>query len=245
MSIFNVFRGQFIDIIEWNEPSQNDILAYRFPRFNNEIKMGAKLIVREGQAALFVNEGQLSDIFLTAGTYTLTTQNLPILATLKGWKYGFNSPFKAEVYFISLRQWTDQKWGTNVVVDGISYQWGMPIVAGLYDAAGLRSGNKPVLVGQSLPDAQIGFFLCSSIRWRSVPVSGVPAGLSSGGTSAGAGGGGVPSRFSNTHLPRFTGEVLVGFDVTVKIDAWVRIPPRWSPVKATRRKFSPATPGIP
>ena len=113
MSIFNVFRGQFIDIIEWNEPSQNDILAYRFPRFNNEIKMGAKLIVREGQAALFVNEGQLSDIFLTAGTYTLTTQNLPILATLKGWKYGFNSPFKAEVYFISLRQWTDQKWGTQ------------------------------------------------------------------------------------------------------------------------------------
>jgi membrane protease subunit (stomatin/prohibitin family) len=70
-------------------------------------------IVREGQAALFVNEGQLSDIFLNAGTYTLSTQNLPILATLKGWKYGFNSPFKAEVYFISMRQWTDQKWGTQ------------------------------------------------------------------------------------------------------------------------------------
>jgi membrane protease subunit (stomatin/prohibitin family) len=113
MSIFNVFRGQFIDIIEWNEPTQNDILAYRFPRQNNEIKMGAKLVVREGQAALFVNEGQLSDIFLNAGTYTLTTENLPILSTLKGWKYGFNSPFKAEVYFISLRQWTDQKWGTQ------------------------------------------------------------------------------------------------------------------------------------
>jgi membrane protease subunit (stomatin/prohibitin family) len=113
MSIFNVFRGQFIDIIEWTEPSQNDILAYRFPRLNNEIKMGAKLVVREGQAALFVNEGQLSDIFLNAGTYTLTTQNLPILSTLKGWKYGFNSPFKAEVYFISMRQWTDQKWGTQ------------------------------------------------------------------------------------------------------------------------------------
>jgi membrane protease subunit (stomatin/prohibitin family) len=113
MSIFNVLRGQFIDIIEWNEPAQNDVLAYRFPRFNNEIKMGAKLVVREGQTALFVNEGQLSDIFSTPGTYTLSTQNLPLLSTLKGWKYGFNSPFKAEVYFISMRQWTDQKWGTQ------------------------------------------------------------------------------------------------------------------------------------
>jgi membrane protease subunit (stomatin/prohibitin family) len=113
MSIFNVFKGQFIDIIEWNEPSQNDTLAYRFPRFNNEIKMGAKLVVREGQSALFVNEGQLTDIFTNPGTYTLTTENLPILSTLKGWKYGFNSPFKAEVYFLSMRQWTDQKWGTQ------------------------------------------------------------------------------------------------------------------------------------
>jgi membrane protease subunit (stomatin/prohibitin family) len=113
MSIFDMIKGQFIDIIEWNEPSQNDTLAYRFPRRNNEIKMGAKLIVREGQVALFVNEGQLSDIFLNPGTYTLTTQNLPILATLKGWKYGFNSPFKAEVYFLSMRQWTDKKWGTQ------------------------------------------------------------------------------------------------------------------------------------
>ena len=113
MSIFNVLRGQFIDIIEWNEPPQNDILAYRFPRANNEIKMGAKLVVREGQNALFVNEGQLSDIFTNAGTYTLSTQNLPILSTLKGWKYGFESPFKAEVYFLSMRQWTDQKWGTQ------------------------------------------------------------------------------------------------------------------------------------
>ncbi len=113
MALFDVFRGQFIDIVEWTEPSQNDILAYRFPRHNNEIKMGAKLVVREGQTALFVNEGVLSDIFLNPGTFTLTTQNLPILSTLKGWKYGFNSPFKAEVYFISMRQWTDQKWGTQ------------------------------------------------------------------------------------------------------------------------------------
>ena len=112
MSIFDAIRGQFIDIIEWNEPSQNDVLAFRFQRRNNEIKMGAKLIVREGQVALFVNEGQLADVF-KPGTHTLTTQNLPIIANLKGWKYGFNSPFKAEVYFLSMRQWTNQKWGTQ------------------------------------------------------------------------------------------------------------------------------------
>jgi membrane protease subunit (stomatin/prohibitin family) len=112
MGLLDKLRNEFIDIIEWTEPAQNDILAYRFPRYNNEIKMGAKLTVREGQAAVFVNEGKLADVFLP-GMYTLTTQNLPILATLLGWKYGFNSPFKAEVYFISMRQWTDQKWGTQ------------------------------------------------------------------------------------------------------------------------------------
>ncbi|HJZ59370.1 MAG TPA: SPFH domain-containing protein [Gemmataceae bacterium] len=104
--------GQFIDIIEWTEPSQNEILAHRFPRHNNEIKNGAKLIVREGQAAAFVKEGQLADV-KTPGMYTLDTKNLPILSTILGWKYGFESPFKCEVYFISTRQWTDQKWGTQ------------------------------------------------------------------------------------------------------------------------------------
>lgn len=112
MGLLNKLRGEFIDIIEWTEPSQNDILAYRFPRYNNEIKMGAKLVVREGQEAVFVNEGQIADVF-QPGTFTLQTQNMPILSTIKGWKYGFNSPFKAEVYFVSTRQWTDQKWGTQ------------------------------------------------------------------------------------------------------------------------------------
>jgi membrane protease subunit (stomatin/prohibitin family) len=112
MSLWDKLRGELIDIIEWTEPSQNDILAYRFPRYNNEIKMGAKLTVREGQAACFVNEGQLADVY-QPGMYTLNTENMPILSTLKGWKYGFNSPFKAEVYFVSTRQWTDLKWGTQ------------------------------------------------------------------------------------------------------------------------------------
>jgi membrane protease subunit (stomatin/prohibitin family) len=112
MGLLDKIRGEFIDIIEWTEPSNNDILCYRFPRYQNEIKNGAKLTVREGQTAVFVSEGQIADVF-TPGMYTLETNNLPILSTIKGWKYGFNSPFKAEVYFVSTRQWTDKKWGTQ------------------------------------------------------------------------------------------------------------------------------------
>ncbi len=112
MALWDRITGEFIDIIEWTEPTQNEILAHRFTRYKNEIKNGAKLIVREGQAAAFVREGQLADV-KTPGTYTLDTKNMPILSTILGWKYGFESPFKAEVYFISTRQWTDQKWGTQ------------------------------------------------------------------------------------------------------------------------------------
>ncbi len=102
--------GELIDIIQWLDDS-NNTLVYRFERLNNEIKYGAKLTVREGQMAVFINEGQIADVY-KPGMYTLTTQNMPILATLKGWKYGFESPFKAEVYFVSTRKFTDMKWGT-------------------------------------------------------------------------------------------------------------------------------------
>jgi len=102
--------SQWIEVIEWMDPS-NDTMVYRFPVNNNEIKMGAKLTVREGQAAIFVNEGQIADVF-GPGLYTLSTQNMPILTMLKSWAHGFNSPFKAEVYFVSTRQFTDLKWGT-------------------------------------------------------------------------------------------------------------------------------------
>ncbi|WP_394748290.1 SPFH domain-containing protein [Spongiimicrobium salis] len=105
---------EFIDIIEWLD-NTNDTIVHRFERYQNEIKNGAKLIVREGQTAVFINEGQLADVF-KPGTYTLSTQNLPILATLKGWKYGFDSPFKAEVYFVNTRLFTDEKWGTKNAV---------------------------------------------------------------------------------------------------------------------------------
>ena len=102
---------EFIDIIEWLD-NTDDTIVHRFERYQNEIKNEAKLIVREGQVAVFINEGQLADVF-EPGTYTLNTQNLPILTTLKGWKYGFNSPFKAEVYFVNTRLFTDEKWGTK------------------------------------------------------------------------------------------------------------------------------------
>lgn len=110
MALWDKLLGELVDIVEWLDDS-NDTLAYRFERYQNEIKYGAKLVVREGQMAAFINEGKLADVF-KPGTYELTTQNLPILTTLRGWKYGFNSPFKAEVYFLSTRKFTDLKWGT-------------------------------------------------------------------------------------------------------------------------------------
>lgn len=111
MGLFDKIRGEFIDIIEWTDSSPNT-LVYRFQRHNNEIKYGAELTVREGQNAVFIDEGQLADVF-PPGMYTLETSNLPVLSTLKGWKHGFESPFKAEVYFVNMRQFTDQKWGTK------------------------------------------------------------------------------------------------------------------------------------
>ena len=111
MGLFDKIRGEFIDVIEWTDDS-GDTLVYRFERHGNEIKNGAQLTVREGQSAVFIDEGRLADIF-TPGMYKLETANLPILSTLKGWKHGFESPFKAEVYFVSTRLFTDQKWGTK------------------------------------------------------------------------------------------------------------------------------------
>jgi len=104
-------KTQFIEIIQWLDDTP-DTLVYRFPVYNQEIKMGAQLTVRENQVALFINEGQAADLF-TPGRCTLTTQNIPILTALRGWKYGFESPFKAEVYFFNTRLFTDLKWGTQ------------------------------------------------------------------------------------------------------------------------------------
>ncbi len=111
MSLWKKLTGEFVDIIEWIDESQQ-IMVYRFDHHDNEIKYGAKLIVREGQAAAFVNMGELADVF-QPGTFTLETPNIPILSKLQNWKHGFESPFKAEVYFVNTRQFTDQKWGTK------------------------------------------------------------------------------------------------------------------------------------
>jgi len=111
MAIFNFIKSQLIEVIEWTDDTRNTIL-YRFLVANKEIKMGANLTVRESQVAVFVNEGQIADVYVP-GRYQLSTQNMPVLTKLKSWKTGFNSPFKAEVYFINTRQFTEQKWGTQ------------------------------------------------------------------------------------------------------------------------------------
>lgn len=111
MGIIDALKQElFIDIIDWTE-ADNDTIAFRYDRKGNDIRSGAKLTVREGQTAVFVNEGQLADVFIP-GMYELTTENLPILSRLKGWKYGFKSPFKSEVYFISTRSLAGFMWGT-------------------------------------------------------------------------------------------------------------------------------------
>jgi membrane protease subunit (stomatin/prohibitin family) len=123
MSFFERLRNEFIDIIDW--PNQDpETLVWKFPRYDNEIKMNAKLTVREAQQAVFINEGKIADVYMP-GMYTLQTQNMPILSTLKGWKYGFESPFKADVFFVSTRQAIDQKWGTKNAITLSDDRFGM------------------------------------------------------------------------------------------------------------------------
>jgi excisionase family DNA binding protein len=111
MGLTDFIRSQFIDIIEWTDDSR-DTLSFRFPDEDKEIKNGAQLIVRESQNVQFVYLGQYGDLF-GPGKYTLTTDNIPILSRLKGWKYGFESPFKADVYYVITRLFTGNKWGTS------------------------------------------------------------------------------------------------------------------------------------
>src|SRR5258707_14474667 len=110
MAILDFIKKPFSDIIEWNDESR-DTLSYRFPDEDKEIKNGAQLIVRESQVAQFVYLGQFGDSF-GPGKYSLTTDNIPILTDLKGWKYGFESPFNAYVYYVASRVFTGNKWGT-------------------------------------------------------------------------------------------------------------------------------------
>ena len=111
MGFWDKIFGEFIDVIEWVDDS-SDTMVYRFERYGNEIKYGAKLTVRESQLAVFVNEGEIADI-LKPGMYELETENLPVLSTLQNWPHGFESPFKAEVYFFNTKRFLDLKWGTK------------------------------------------------------------------------------------------------------------------------------------
>ena len=111
MGIFkDLVTSQLIDVIEWTDDSQNT-MVYKYDMNGKEIMMGAQLTVRESQAAIFVNEGKLADVF-QPGRYELQTSNMPVMTALKAWKFGFNSPFKADVYFINTTQFLDRKWGT-------------------------------------------------------------------------------------------------------------------------------------
>jgi excisionase family DNA binding protein len=110
MSMMGLVKSQLVEIIEWTDDSR-DTLSYRFPDDDKEIKRGAQLIVRESQTAQFVYLGQYGDLF-GPGNHTLTTNNIPVLTRLQGWKYGFESPFKADVYFVTTRLFTGNKWGT-------------------------------------------------------------------------------------------------------------------------------------
>src|SRR3954453_18484064 len=110
MSLMDYLKTQFLEIIEWQDDSR-DTISFRYPDMDKEIKNGAQLIVRESQAAQFVYLGEFGDTF-GPGKYSLTTDNIPILTRLKGWKYGFESPFKADVYYVITRVFTGNKWGT-------------------------------------------------------------------------------------------------------------------------------------
>ncbi len=111
MGILDFLSGQFIDVIEWTDDTR-DTMVWRFEREGHEIKYGAKLTVREGQAAVFIHEGQLADVF-TPGLYMLETNNMPILTSLQHWDHGFKSPFKSEIYFVNTTRFTQMKWGTK------------------------------------------------------------------------------------------------------------------------------------
>lgn len=136
MGFMDFIKGQFIEVIEWLD--DKGVLVHRFEAYDNAIKMGAKLVVRESQAAIFVNEGQLADVF-GPGTYTLSTQNMPVLTALRSWKYSFNSPFKADVFFVNTANFTDLKWGTTNPVIMRDADFGMVRIRGF--------GNYAIKVG--------------------------------------------------------------------------------------------------
>jgi len=145
VGIIEKLRAELVDIVEWVDDSRHTIV-WRFPRYHNQIKHGAKLIVRPGQEAIFVHQGRVADVF-RPGTYTLQSRNLPVLSTLAGWPHGFDSPFKAEVYFVATRQITDLKWGTPNPVMMRDPDFG-PVRARAFGTYTLRAQDPKALLEQ-------------------------------------------------------------------------------------------------
>lgn len=122
-AVKDAVKGQLIDVIEWSDNSSTT-MVHKYDMNGKEIMMGAQLTVRESQVAVFVNEGQLADVF-QPGRYELSTSNMPVLTAIKSWKYGFNSPFKSDVYFVNTKQFLDRKWGTSNPVMMRDAEFGM------------------------------------------------------------------------------------------------------------------------
>ncbi len=144
MTLWDAVRGEFLDVIEWTGEAAPDTLVWRFPRRDNAIKLGSQLTVREGQWAVFVNEGRIADSF-GPGRYSLETRNLPLLTTLLSLPTAFETPFKAEVYFVATRQFTDLKWGTRHPVILRDPELG-PVRLRGYGSYTLRIGDPPRLI---------------------------------------------------------------------------------------------------
>ncbi|WP_372799769.1 SPFH domain-containing protein [Paracoccus seriniphilus] len=145
MSIFDIFGGEFIDIIEWTDDTR-DTMVWRFETVGHAIKYGAKLTVREGQAAVFVHEGQLADVF-GPGLYLLETNNLPVLTRLQHWDHGFRSPFKSEIYFVNTTRFNNQKWGTKNPIIARDPEFG-PVRLRAYGTYSMRVSDPARFMGE-------------------------------------------------------------------------------------------------
>ena len=145
-SIGNIVRGQLIDVIEWTD-STNNTIVHKYDMNGKEIMMGAQLTVRESQVAIFVNEGKLADVF-QPGRYELSTANMPVMTALKAWKFGFNSPFKSDVYFVNTKQFLDCKWGTTNPVMMRDAEFGQAQAGGVEELEhGLVANRQQALIG--------------------------------------------------------------------------------------------------
>ena len=141
MGLFDKLRNELIDIIEWKDDTQ-DTMVWRFPRYQSEIKNGAQLTVRESQVAVLVDEGKFADVF-QPGRYELKTENIPSLTTIRGWKYGFNSPFKVDVYFVNTKEFINLKWGTPNSVAVIDSSLHKPVNLRAFGSYNFKINSDP------------------------------------------------------------------------------------------------------